>query len=300
MPSLYRAHRGSLNPGLIAVAILVGGCASAPAVTSARGRVVDVHGRPVSGARVTVKTHALQLVGTGVADADGHFAFALARPRGIAPELSVDADGFAHWSQWADWEQLGDCQVTLDRKVDGDYLIALRAVSDPTQRVSRMEESSPLRNGTGRSSRCSRLWASCARTCSPPARGRRERRWTISSRTAPRCCLRSGRFSRRCAARCMVGEKPLVCGATLARAGSSPRAMCSAWAAVHFEHEGVTGRWPPYSCTEAVIDPDQTRALMLFQVDYAHWRYNMHLVLRRDERKRPGSYARSPRAKRTI
>lgn len=272
----------------VAVAILTGGCASAPAVTSASGRVVDVHGRPVSGARVTVKTHALQVVGTGAAGADGHFAFALARHRGIEPELSVDADGFAHWSQWADWEQLGDYQVTLDRKVDDGYLIALRAVSDPTERVSRMEEILSVSE-----------WHWAVEPLFPFLGELREDLLAASARptrTKMGDLLADRAFvllafwgdSRDRALLTPWSAKNLWFAAPPSPLQApSPRAMCSAWAAVHFEHEGVAGDWPPYYCTEAVVDPDQTRALMLFQVDYAHWRYNMHLILQRDDKEAP-------------
>jgi hypothetical protein len=270
------------------IVIVMTGCASAPAVTSASGQVLDVHSRPVAGARVTLKSHAKLPIGTGLTDLEGHFAFAITRHRGGEPELSVDAEGFMYWSRWAGWEQLADYPVQLDRRADAAYLTALRAVSDPAERVSRMEEVLSVE-----------VWNFAVEPLFPFLGELRQDLIAASAR--PTRTVTGDLLADRAFELLAFWGDPsdgallapwLAKNTWFAAAPSPVRApnlddMCQAWAAVHFGHEGLKGRWPPYYCTESVIDPGQTRALMLFQVDYTHWRYNMHLVLGRDSKDQP-------------
>ncbi len=295
-PFLWAPYRRLREAACILAVVLLSGCASAPAVTSASGRVEDVHDRPVAGARVTVKTHWSKVLGTGVTGPDGGFSFALTKhwQHGAEPELSVDADGFMHWSQDADWTQLAGYPVILARKIDAGYLTALRSVSDPAERIWRMDEILSIWD-TGEDPKAEWQWG--IERLFPFLGELRED--LIAASTRPARTADDASRSDRALMLLAFWDDPrdhdllapwLAKNTWFAEAPSPVQApsldtFCSAWAAVHFsQNERLSPPWPPYYCTPAVIDPDQTRALMFFQVEYVHWRYNMYLVLRHDDK----------------
>ncbi len=271
------------------IAIVMSGCASAPAVTAASGQVVDALGRPVNGARVTVRTQSQKPVGAGVTDADGRFAFALAPRHGAEADLTVEADGYVRWSYGADWKQLTGYRLSLDRKVDPAYLIALRAVSDPAERATRMAEIlaagevhyavEPLFPFLGE------LRQDLLNASAPPAQTRTDK--LVVDRALELLAFLGDPRDRERLAPWLAANRWFDASPQPLTAPSLD-ALCTAWAAVHFANERLKqGEWPPHECTYAVLDFAQTRAMMLFQVDYAHWRYNMYLVFDRDGKDQP-------------
>lgn len=58
--------------------------------------------------------------------------------------------------------------------------------------------------------------------------------------------------------------------------------MCAAWTEVHFRAEHAQPPWTWHRCDPPVLDPTGTHAMILFEVRYAHWAYDMLLFLQRE------------------
>ncbi len=290
MISFLRAAAACL---LMATAL---GCASlreperGPAITVAHGRVLNPHWRPVGGARATLSIDGQGQVGTGTADADGYFTFALAKHRQIGedPVLAVEADGFLPWSQRISWKDLTDCRVKLDRKIDAAYMAELRSISDPAQRTWRMEE---ILSGTDWDQTLADLFpfvgelrddliaASARPPASPEDKMAENALALLAFWNDPRDRERLTPW---------VAQNPFYHLSPEPVKAPSPEEFCQAWASVHFAHEHIKGRdWPPYYCSQPRIDASQTHALILFEVRYTYWRYNMYLVVTRDGKDQP-------------
>src|SRR6185503_610552 len=120
----------------------VGALAAQP--STATGRVVDVHGRPVAGAAVEVsimgQDYRRHTLGQGVSDVDGRFALSLApNESGASLGIGVDAPGFV--DEWVSFPRgIVDETIVLRRVVDQAFLEALRSVRDPQERARRVME----------------------------------------------------------------------------------------------------------------------------------------------------------------
>jgi hypothetical protein len=252
--------------------------------------VADVQGRPLAGASIEVsmtnRRYESVAIGRGVTDGDGRFALALSTDGYGDLGLGVQAPGFVRFG-WAGYPQgITDEAVVLRRPIDRAYLEALRSVREPGERAARVLElaasddlpeieelfpylgelraelaaiaSAPVlepevrRDGATPAEHASRLLAYWA----DPADDRLLARWTKEARgftslpddfAAP-----------------MIGE------------------LCALWRVEHFRREKV-GEPQTYSaCGVPLLDGTGTHALALFRVRYAHWGYDMHLVMRRE------------------
>lgn len=242
----------------------------------------------MSDARVTLSLYENgKQVGAGVSDADGWFTFPLIGYRGEQPILAVDAEGFHPCQQPIFTSTLGDCRVRLDRRIDAAFFSDLRTAADPAERAARVDEILAADDWE-------RMLASAfpyvgelhqdlldagARPPAYPDDRRADNALTLLAfwndpcdreRLAP-WALANPIYQ--------LSPEPV----------QSPRLedFCQAWATVHFAHEHVKGEWPPYFCRGPVVDAGRTHALLLFEVRYTHWRYNLYLVAARDGEGQP-------------
>jgi hypothetical protein len=228
-------------------------------------------------------------IGQGVSDQNGIFALTLTTNEYGGLGLGVDAPGFEHWG-WAGFPRgVVDEEIVLRRIVDRTFLEGLRAVRDPVERAARVleiaasddlpeiEEMFPYlgelrselaaivragtaepkvrRDGSSPADHASRLLAYWA----DPADDGLVVPWVEKN----------------------WGGRPARV-AHLGLAGDSIHQVCDRWREIHFAEEGISGAQPWSPCLAPVVDRTRTHALALFRVEYAHWGYDMHLVMRRE------------------
>ena len=285
---------------LVAAFALVGGAAAATAhgaretkPSTATGRVLDVQGRPVSGAvievSITNQEYESVTIGPGVSDADGRFALTLATYDYGDLGLGVEAPGFGHWG-WAGFPRgIVDEEIVLRRIIDRSFIEGLRAVRDPAERARRVLEIA----ASDDLPEIEEMFPYLGEL-------RPELAAIVRAGTAEPRVRRDGSSPADHAARLLAywadpaddaivvpwvkkewGGRPAHV-AHLGLSAASIYEICDRWREIHFADQGISGRKPPSPCLEPVVDPTHTHALALFRVEYAYWAYDMHLVMRRE------------------
>lgn len=260
---------------------------------TASGRVVDVQGRPVAGAAIeisiTSQDYRSVTIGEGFSGADGRFALTLSTNEYGDLGLGVDAPGFAHWG-WAGFPRgIVNEEIVVHRVIDRTFLDALRSVRDPEERarhvleiaasddLPEIEEMFPylaeLRPDLAAIAR--------ARTAEPkvPRNGRSpadQALRLLSYRADPADDALVAPWIRKN----WGGRAAHV--AHLGLAADSTHELCDRWREIHFADQRIASNRPASVCREPVTDRTGTHVLVLFEVRYRYWGYDMHLVMRQE------------------
>ena len=266
-------------------------CSAAPGPAKpkqATGLVVDVQGRPVAGAAIEVsitdRSYHSVTIGSGATGPDGRFLLPLSTSEYGDLGLGVEAPGFEPWG-WAGYPQgIRDERIVLGRKVDRAYLDSLQALNAAersaavleiaaSDELPEIEEMLPylaaLRPGL--------LELVRARTAAPATRRDGS---TPADHAASLLAYWAEPADDEILAPWLTRMRGLKDAPALS--GITILELCGRWRTVHFEREKVS-KHPPFSyCTDPVFDPDRVHGLLLFQVRYAYWGYNMYLVIRKE------------------
>lgn len=263
--------------------------ASAASTTAVTGKVVDAHGASVANAHVSVAPEHGAPFGQGASNAEGRFAFDVKGHSHGYWTLHVEAAGFESLSRLVEPKAMRNARVDLDRHIDEAFLAGIPGITDPAERIERIEdllthdEWTLPRDLVFRYTGILRedLLAATQRTT------RNESGSALSERAFELLAYWDD-------PRDQALLKPWRAQNTYFRApydgpvvAPDTDAMCEAWARVHFAHEGTGKSWPWYHCGAPAIDPTGTHALIEFEVRYANWYYTLWLVLWRDGKDEP-------------
>jgi hypothetical protein len=286
---------------LVSLAVVTAAAASTPREaragepSTATGRVVDVQGRPVAGAAIEVsimgQDYRRRTLGQGVSDGDGRFAVSLSlNEYDSTGGIGVDAPGFV--SDWASFPGgIVDETIVLRRIVDRPFLEALRAVRDPQERARRvleiaasdaadlpeMEEMFPYLGELRRE-----LAAIVVAGTEAPTVRRTD--WSPAYHASRLLAYWADPADDALLAPWIKenwGARPAHV-AHLGLSAGSVYEVCARWSEIHAADQSASGCQALGTCRPPLVDRTGTHALALFGVRYAHWGYDMYLVMRRE------------------
>jgi hypothetical protein len=284
--------RNQLCCGCFALIALLGGDWAAWPIMNASGQVRDAAGRALPRARVTVQSvDRERRYGTTTTDDEGRFAMALGGIDVREVELLVEADRFELGGGRYSPADLECLTITLHHSLDA-LLDRLQAERDPAARREAVAEllSMPLGGdelelvfpyiGRLRAD----LRAAAAGAGPSPLVPKDERdRARAELRESARWLLRLwGDPQDRDVAAAVSDDSPILQDAPPGVTGATLAEVCAAWSEVHFRAEKVQKPWTWHRCDPPAIDPSGTRAVMTFEVRYAHWDYAMLLLVVRE------------------
>ena len=279
---------------LVSVAAAATGGARETKPRTATGRVVDVHGRPVAGAAIEVEItnqdYESVTIGRGVSGDDGRFALRLTTTDYGDLGLGVDAPGFAHWGS-ADFSRgVVDAKIVLWRTIDRPFIESLRSVSDPAERARQVLEIAASEDLPDIEEMFPYLGEVRAELADIVRAGRIDPKERSDGSSPADQAARLLAYWADPADDALVmpwlkrtwGARPAHV-AHLGLSASSIYDVCDRWREIHYADQGISNDSQPWAaCVEPVVDRTGGHALALFHVRYAHWGYDMHLVMRRE------------------
>jgi hypothetical protein len=282
--------RNQLACGCFALAALLSGDWAAWPIMNASGQVRDAAGRAVPRARVTVQSvDGERRYASTTTDGEGRFAMAIGGIDVREVELLVEADRFALGGGRTSPAHLECLAITLHHVVDQAFLDRLLAEQDPAVRREAIAELLSLDLDEdhlpvvfpylGRLRADLRAAVAGAEPGALVAKDRRDQTRTELRESAKSLLALWGDPQDRDLTAARPEHPAALEDAPPGVIGATPAAVCAAWTEVHFRAEKVKKPWTWHRCDPPVLDPAGTRAMMKFEVRYAHWEYDLLLFL---------------------
>lgn len=270
--------------------------------STATGLVLDRWGRPVPGATIVLQKESDHgELESRKTEEDGKFRVEISEKKYRGLDLIVTAPGFARWAQGSIYGGLENKEVRLDQEIDAKFIAALLAEKDFKSRCWMLLEIIGRRQSEVEIEKIypdiGKLRSDLLAVISShrfedidvsPERNDDARFDNSPSRRAIQmlsywCDSNDGDILKAW----LQGQGTLG----KARAQAAPPEMsaptidelCALWREHHFKKEKIEKeKRPPSSFSKPIMGAGENRALVDFQVTYAHWGYSDRLVLVKD------------------